>query len=66
MKTRTDNAVTPVHETEPASSPKAHCGDGKGTGKGYRSMNQMHGTAFVKGETEQISISLFEKETTEG
>lgn len=40
----------------------------KAQGKAIRErcMNQMNGTAFVKGATEQISISLFEKETTEG
>lgn len=34
-----------------ASSQKAYCGDGKGTGKGYRN-DQMCGTAFVKRATE--------------
>lgn len=55
----------PLHKLESASSHKANCGDREGTGKGYRN-DQMCGTAFVKGVTEQISIFLFEKETTEG
>lgn len=40
-----------LHKSESASSQKAYCGDGKGTGKGYRN-DQMCGAAFVKGATE--------------
>lgn len=35
MKTRRGNAIVPVYKSEPAPSPKAHCGDGKGTGEGH-------------------------------
>lgn len=66
MKTRTGNAVMPVHKSELLLLKKDTVEMEKAQGKAIRERgrNQVHGT--VKGAAEQISTSLFEKETTEG